>query len=312
MTAADPPPAGSADPPTPPVGAAAPVGPERRYASEAQDRWSGYVPRAGDVVVSTRSKCGTTWVQAACLHLVHGPELPAPLSELSPWLDWDVEPVADVLARLDAQPHRRVIKTHTPLAGIPLHAGVHHVVVGRHPLDVAVSLHHHALNIDRRRSAELRGRPVGPAPAADVEEWIEGWLAPGVGPEVELDTLPGLVHHVTDAWPRRVAIDVHLVHHRDLVDDLDGELGRLAQALGIELDPDLRPGLVAALSFEAMRSRSATYVPDRLGVLRDHTRFFRSGTPGDGRRTLGPEVEERCVGAVQALAPPDVAAWLLR
>ena len=309
MTAVDPPPAGPDRLlPRPADG----VGPERRYASEAPDRWDGFVPRPGDVVVSTRSKCGTTWVQAACLHLVHGPVLPAPLSELSPWLDWDVEPVEDVLGRLDAQAHRRVIKTHTPLAGIPLHPGVHHVVVGRHPLDVAVSLHHHGRNIDRGRVAELRGGPVGEGTPADIEGWVEGWLSPGVGPDVDLDTLPGLVHHVTDAWERRGTTDVHLVHHRDLVDDLDGELGRLAEALGIEVDPDVRPDLVAALSLEAMRARTATYVPDRLGVLRDHDRFFRSGTTGDGRRTLGRDVEARCTEAVEATAPPEVAAWLLR
>lgn len=284
----------------------------QRYRSEAGERWSAYRPRPGDVVVSTRSKCGTTWVQAACLHLVHGRTLPAPLSELSPWLDWEVEPVGDVLARLDAQPHRRVIKTHTPLAGIPLHPEVHHVVVGRHPLDVALSLHHHARNVDRERSAELKGGPVGSAPVEDVAEWVEGWLEPGVAPEVELDTLPGLVHHVVDAWERRGGIDVHLVHHRDMVDDLDGELGRLAHALGIDIDADLRPDLVAALSFEAMRAAPATYVPDRLGVLADHARFFRSGSSGEGPRTFGPDVEARCVEVVEALAPPEVASWLLR
>ena len=45
----------------------------------------------------------------------------------------------EVYARLDAQDHRRVIKTHTPLDGIPLDARATYVVVARHPLDMAVS-----------------------------------------------------------------------------------------------------------------------------------------------------------------------------
>ena len=34
-------------------------------------------------------------MQQICLSLVHGtPELPAPLGELSPWVDWLIEPEA--------------------------------------------------------------------------------------------------------------------------------------------------------------------------------------------------------------------------
>jgi aryl sulfotransferase len=39
------------------------------------------------------------------------------LAELSPWLDISRD---EVQARLSAQRHRRFIKTHTPLDGIPL------------------------------------------------------------------------------------------------------------------------------------------------------------------------------------------------
>src|ERR1700677_538611 len=122
---------------------AAPAAPLRRYTApdEGSARWWGFPSRPGDIVVSTRSKSGTTWVQMICLLLVFGrPELPDRLGRLSPWLDWLVEPEADVFARLAAQTHRRVIKTHTPLDGVPLHPRVTYIVVGRHPLDVAVSL----------------------------------------------------------------------------------------------------------------------------------------------------------------------------
>ncbi len=91
-----------------------------RYSSPDEDsaRWDDFAFRSGDIVVSTRSKHGTTWVQTILLLLIHqDPDLPAPLAELSPWLDHLIEPRDAVVARLEAQTHRRVIKTHTPLAG---------------------------------------------------------------------------------------------------------------------------------------------------------------------------------------------------
>src|SRR3954462_4244239 len=89
-----------------------------RYLSRDEDsgRWLGFEFRPGDIVISTRSKSGTTWMQMICALLVfQTPELPAPLARVSPWLDWIGEPLDAVVARLDAQPHRRFVKTHTPL-----------------------------------------------------------------------------------------------------------------------------------------------------------------------------------------------------
>ena len=66
-----------------------------RYRSNDEDsgRWLDFEHRPGDIVISTRSKCGTTWMQMICALLVFGsPRLPVPLSELSPWLDWLTAP----------------------------------------------------------------------------------------------------------------------------------------------------------------------------------------------------------------------------
>ena len=116
-----------------------------RYQSEDEDsaRWDGFEFRTGDIVISTRSKSGTTWMQQICALLIfQTPELPAPLGRLSPWLDWLITPREQVVARLEAQQHRRFIKTHTPLDGLPLGERVTYIVVGRHPLDMAVSLYY--------------------------------------------------------------------------------------------------------------------------------------------------------------------------
>src|SRR5215212_2580915 len=100
-------------------------------------RWEGFPFRDGDIVISTRSKSGTTWLQMICALLVfQRPDLPAPLAELSPWLDWRTRPTEDVVAGLEAQRHRRFVKTHTPLDGVPLDPRATYLVAGRDPRDM--------------------------------------------------------------------------------------------------------------------------------------------------------------------------------
>lgn len=284
----------------------------RRHAEEASERWEGFEHRPGDIVISTRSKCGTTWLQMICALLVfQEPDPPAPLAALSPWLDWEVEPIDEVRRRLAGQEHRRFIKTHTPLAGLPLAPDVTYLVAGRHPLDVATSLYAHGHNIDRDRFEQLTGRASHP-PVGTFPEWFRWWTDPEEGPDVVLDTLPGLVHHVADAWKRQGEVDVVLVHYDDLADDLEGQMRRLASALGIAVPEERWPGLVGAARFEAMRSRAGALAPDRLGVLKSADAFFRTGARDRGGDLLAEADKLACEDRVRALAAPDVAAWLLR
>jgi len=98
-----------------------------RYRGPVYDseRWRGFAFRPGDIVISTPPKCGTTWTQMMCALLVlQELVLEQPLSALSPWLDMLTRARLDVVADLEAQRHRRFIKTHTPLDGLPLDASV--------------------------------------------------------------------------------------------------------------------------------------------------------------------------------------------
>src|SRR5262249_46135359 len=87
---------------------------------EDSSRWDRFTFRSGDIVITTPRKSGTTWTQTLCALLIFdGATFPAPLSRLSPWLDQRVSPIDDILATYEEQQHRRVIKTHTPLDGVP-------------------------------------------------------------------------------------------------------------------------------------------------------------------------------------------------
>jgi hypothetical protein len=182
---------------------------------------------------------------------------------------------------------------------------------------MAVSLYHQGANIDRRRLRELTGEPepATPTPARpDLHTWLVAWTERETTPQESLDSLVGVVHHATDAWRRREAgeVDVLLVHYTDLQADLDGEMRRVAAALGIAVDEDRWPALVEAAGFAAMRARSAELTPDTLGVLRDKQAFFRRGSSGAGREVLTVAELARYDARVRRLAPPEVAAWLNR
>jgi aryl sulfotransferase len=291
----------------------------RRYQSseEDSDRWRRFPFREGDVVVSARSKSGTTWMQQICLSLVHGSaELPAPLGELSPWVDWLVEPEAILFARLDAQSERRVVKTHTPLDGVVLDSRASYVVVVRDPLDMAVSLYHQGDNLDRERIAELTGRTVStPPPRPPLPEWLVRWTRTEADPMDSMDSLAGVVHHAADAWVRRDDEQVLVMRYEDLVADLDFRMRWLADRLDIRPDSHVWPSLVNGARFASMRNAAAVRAPDQRGVLKDPAAFFRRGTPGAGREVLDDRdlaIYERTVRDMLTAEEVDDAAGVLR
>ena len=273
-----------------------------RYRSGEEDsaRWLEFEFRDGDIVISTRSKHGTTWMQMICALLVfESPQLPRPLAELSPWLDWLVVPERRLFARLDEQDHRRFIKTHTPLDGLPLDERAHFVVVARHPLDAALSLYHQSHNIDRQRVAELTGSPTSARPpeVPSADSWLRGWIASDADAVDELDSFNGVFHHLTDAWHRRDDSNVLLVHYADLAADLRFEMCRIADALGFDIGHDAVSDLSVGASFDAMRANADDLAPDPSGVLKNKSQFFRSG---------------KSAGAMELLAEKDVAAYEIR
>lgn len=288
-----------------------------RYRSSEEDsaRWAGFDHRDGDLVVSTRSKHGTTWMQTILLLLIHGgPPWPGSLGHLSPWLDHLVEPLDAVSDRLAAQAHRRVIKTHTPLDGLALDPRATYVVVARHPLDAAVSLYHQGSNIDRGRLHDLTGAaaPISETPRPPLRDWLSAWIDRVADPTEAMDSLDGVMHHLSDAWARRHRANVVVVHFDDLRADLLGQMRWLAHRLRLGATEQVTAELAAEASFEAMRDRATQLVPDIQGVLRDPRAFFREGRSGTGVAELTEADLDRYHHRVAALATPSLLGWLHR
>jgi aryl sulfotransferase len=286
-----------------------------RYQSPDEDsaRWLGFPFRDGDIVISTRSKTGTTWVQMICALLIfQTPELPAPLAQLSPWLDHLIVPREEVYAQLAAQKHRRFIKTHTPLDGIPLDPRATYIVTARHPLDMFVSLYHQSDNIDHARLRQLTGQPEPaepPRPRTPLHDRLLRWITDDDDPREYPDSLPGLMWHLSDAWARRHQPNVLLVHYDDLLADLDSQMRRVAGQLGIAIPEQAWPALVQAATFKGMRNSADMLVPT-LGLFKSNAAFFRRGTSGAGREILSDEEIAGYHARAAQLAPPDMLTWL--
>lgn len=288
-----------------------------RYRSGEEDsgRWLEFDFRPDDIVISTRSKSGTTWLQMICALLIfESPNLPKPLAELSPWLDWLILPKEQLFADLRSQQHRRFIKTHTPLDGLPLHDGVTHIVAARHPLDAAVSLYHQGQNINRERLSELLGDPALAASRTSppLDEWLRAWVNSEATANKQLDSFNGVFHHLTDAWERRHDANVLLVHYADLLHDLPGEMRRIANQLDIDISEERLDTLAISATFESMKNRSEHLAPDPASVLKDPASFFRKGTSGAGEYALGPEGVARYLERAERAAPAELLEWLHR
>ncbi len=300
-----------------------PITPPVVYRSGLTDssRWERFPFRAGDIVISTPPKCGTTWTQMICALLIfQNAELPAALTTLSPWLDMRLRPLDDVLRIYGAQTHRRFIKTHTPLDGLPSVEGVSYVAVGRDPLDAAVSLDHHHANMDRDVLKSLLAQvpgsetPAEPSAAAQPEDQrgrVLQWIRDERPAAEYLGSLRGMVWHLRGAWERRNDPAVILVHHRDLSRDLEGQMRHLAERLGIGVAEERWPALVQAATFDRMRARAAELVPDeRLGLFTDVRSFFRSGASGQWATILTEDDLHGYDELLRSLAPPELTAWL--
>jgi len=260
-------------------------------------RWAQYRPRDGDIIISTAYKAGTTWTQMLCgLLIFQTPRLPLPLAEITPWFDLRAYPLDEILARYEAQTHRRFIKTHTPLDGLPYYDNVTYLICGRDPRDIFISMQHHKENQNAKRVLELltqRGETILPSPDLpdDLNERFQIWLTRGSF-AWEQDGYPfwSVFHHAKTYWEYRQLANLHFLHYADLKADLDGQMRRLARILELEIDEARWPGLVNAATFAEMKRNADRTAPDTdLAIWRDNAQFFHSGSNAQWRDALSDE-----------------------
>jgi len=246
--------------------------------------WGRFEPRAGDIIVSTPPKSGTTWMQAIIALLLSGdPDVDVNPSHNAPWFDNALHNMDDLLARLNAQPGRRQIKTHTPLNGVPIWDDLHYITVYRHPIDVHFSSRKHVQNY-RPEVAEFFGISEQTHPS-DPKESFRLFLERDDMDHGSLNTI--VTHYLAtlDCAPRARLLRLH---YADMSRDLAGVMQRVANYIGSAQTQTALPKLTRAATFANMKANADRFaVAAGKAFWRDDAGFFDSATSGKWKGVLG-------------------------
>ncbi|SPH24023.1 Glycolipid sulfotransferase [Defluviimonas aquaemixtae] len=248
--------------------------------------WNDFRFRPDDIVIGTYAKSGTTWMQQIVGQLIFAGAEDVNVPELSPWLDLRVPPKDVKLRAVEAQAHRRFLKTHLPVDALVFSPEAKYVYIGRDGRDVLWSMynHHARANAEWYRALNetpgLVGDPIAPPPVS-IREYFHNWL--------DRDGHPfwPFWENIRSWWKVRNLPNVLLVHFADLKTDMAGEIARIANFLGIEVNPDRWSAILEHCSFDYMKRNAARSAP-LGGVFWDGgaETFIHKGTNGRWRDVL--------------------------
>jgi len=271
--------------------------------------WDDFKFRDGDIVIATYVKSGTTWTQQIVAQLLFNGAEELEVSRLSPCVEHRVPPKEVKLAQLEAQTHRRFLKTHLPVRALVMSPKAKYIHVARDGRDVVWSLHHHHLNANESWYRTINDTPgrFGPAmerPTESVREYFLEWL--------EKDGHPfcSFWEHARSWWAIRALPNVLLVHYAHLKQDLAGQVRRIAKFLDISIDPQRLPAMLEHCSFEYMKANASKSLPFGGMFWDGGSRVFvNKGINGRWRNVLTQEEVRRYEVTAERELGPACAAW---
>jgi aryl sulfotransferase len=272
--------------------------------------WNELDFRDDDIVIATYAKSGTTWMQQIVAQLLFQGDPTLSVAEMSPWLDLRVPPKAVKLPEVEAQTHRRFLKSHLPVDALVFSERAKYVYIGRDGRDVVWSLYNHHANANATWYAALNDTPgrVGPPidpPPADIRRYWRDWL--------DRDGYPfwSLWENARTWWAIRDLPNVHLIHFEELKRDMPREIRRIAAFLEIPIDEARWPAILEYCSFDWMKRNATKSVP-LGGAFWDAGAevFIHKGVNGRWRDTLTPEDCAEYEARAVAELGPECARWL--
>ena len=272
--------------------------------------WNDFKFRDDDIVIGTYAKSGTTWTQQIVSQLIFNGAEGINVPEASPWLDLRIPPKEVKLPEVEAQKHRRFVKTHLPVDALVFSPNAKYIYIGRDGRDVVWSMYNHHSNFVAATYDVLNNTPgrVGPPldpPPADVRQYFNDWL--------EKDGYPfwSFWENIRTWWEIRHLPNVMLLHFSDLKADMPGQIRRIAQFLEIEIDEEKWPAILEHCSFDYMKANAQLAAP-LGGVLWEGgaKTFINKGTNGRWRDTLSAEESRRYEEKALEELGPECAEWL--
>ena len=272
--------------------------------------WNDFRFRDDDIVIATYAKSGTTWMQQIVAQMLFGGDPALPVAEMSPWLDLRVPPKAVKLAEVEAQTHRRLIKTHLPVDALVYSPRAKYLYIARDGRDVVWSMYNHHVNANAAWYAALNDTPgrVGPPiepPPADIRQYWRDWI--------DQDGHPfwPFWDNTRSWWQIRGLPNVLFVHFSELKRDMPGEMRRIAAFLDIPIDETRWRDILTYCSFEWMKQNAAQSVP-LGGAFWDGGAevFINKGVIGRWADTLTPEESAEYEARAEHELGATCARWL--
>jgi aryl sulfotransferase len=263
-----------------------------------------------DIVIATYAKSGTTRMQQIVSQLIFGGAPGLKVAEMSPWLDLRVPPKAEKLPAVEAQTHRRFIKTHLPVDALVFSPRAKYIYIGRDGRDVVWSMYNHHANANAlwyealNKTPGLVGEPIA-RPPSSIRDYYHDWLDRNGHP------FWPFWENVRSWWAVRNLSNVHLVHFQTLKDDMPGEIRRIADFLGIAIDAAKWEAILHHCSFDYMKANATASVPLGGAFWEGGAEtFVHKGTNGRWREMLTAEASGKYEQLALRELGPDCARWL--
>ncbi len=222
--------------------------------------WNDFQFRDDDIIIATYAKAGTTWMQQIIAQLLFDGAANLEVAEMSPWMDLRVPQKEVKLAVVEAQTHRRFLKTHLPVDALQFSPKAKYIYIARDGRDVVWSMYNHHASANQLWYEMLNETPgrVGPpieSPPADIRQYWFDWL--------DRDGYPfwPFWENVRSWWQIRNLPNVLLVHFTDLKREMPAEIQRIADFLNIPINKSNWPAMLEHCSFEWMKKNATKSVP---------------------------------------------------
>jgi len=223
-----------------------------------------YRARADDIFVVSYPKCGTTWMQNIVYQLAKGdmdfPHINAVALHLE-------EDVMGSNLNLESLPSPRLFKSHLSYDSILKGRGKY-IYVMRNGLDAAVSYFHHYVALRRFQ--------------ADFNFFFRLFMTGKVAYGSWFDHVAGWLSHKDD-------LDILFVKYEDLLEDLEGNIRRIAEFCNFPVDEARIQTAVERSRFEFMKAHGdqfdlGAWLAQKAGFTTG--KFFREGKKGGGESQM--------------------------